>query len=145
MTPSSLNDPSGTLLYTARTHTSGGREEGGARSADGRLDIKLSTPGGPGLGANPEQLLAAGWSACFASSVAIAARRRGMSVPCPIAIDAEVDLNNGADGYFLCARFKVAIPGIERGIAEALLRDAETICPFSKAMRGLTDFSVRLA
>jgi organic hydroperoxide reductase OsmC/OhrA len=57
------------LLYTAKTHTTGGREKGAARSNDGRLDVRLSVPGGPGTGANPEQLLAAGWSACFASEM----------------------------------------------------------------------------
>ena len=136
--------PAAKIVYTARTHTTGGRENGTSRSSDGRLDIKLSAPGAHGLGANPEQLLAAGWSACFESSIAIAARKRGVPPPLDVAIDAEVDLNSGNDGYFLRARLKVAIPGIDRAIGEALLRDAETICPYSKATRGNIEVAVTL-
>src|SRR5215475_15062664 len=91
----------GKVFYTARTHTVGGRDKGAARSSDGRLDIKLSVPGGPGLGTNPEQLLAAGWSACFESAMALAARRMKVALPVDLAIDAEVDLNLGDGGYFL--------------------------------------------
>jgi Ohr subfamily peroxiredoxin len=145
MTPSSQTAPVERLVYTAKTHTSGGREKGISRSSDGRLDIKLSVPGAPGVGANPEQLLAAGWSACFESSIAIAARRRRIVLPADVAIDAEIDLNSGHDGYFLRARLKVAIPGIDRAVGEELIRDAETICPYSKATRGNIDVAVNLA
>jgi osmotically inducible protein OsmC len=133
------------VIYTARTVTTGGRENGTCRSSDGRLDIKLSSPGAPGLGANPEQLLAAGWSACFESSIEIAARRRGIAPPSNVAIDAEVDLTNVGDGYFLRARLKVAVPGVDRAVAEALLRDAEAICPYSKATRGNIEVAISLA
>jgi lipoyl-dependent peroxiredoxin len=74
------------LPYTAKTHTAGGRENGRSRSSDGRLDIKLSTLGGPGSGANPEQLLGAGWSACFESAIGLAARKMKVALPADPAI-----------------------------------------------------------
>src|ERR1700733_3680777 len=80
------------VLYTAQTHTTGGREHGVAKSSDGHLDIKLSTPGTDGIGTNPEQLFAAGWSACFEGAMGIAARKRGVTLQDDSAIDAEIDL-----------------------------------------------------
>ena len=76
------------VLYTAKTHTTGGRD-GASRTSDGRLDIKLSTPGTPGGGANPEQLFAAGWSACFLSAIKIVAGKMNVALPPDTAIDAE--------------------------------------------------------
>ena len=70
---------SGKVLYTAKTHTTGGREGGASRTSDGRLDVKLSVPGGPGNGTNPEQLLAVGWSACFTSAIKIVAADKAFS------------------------------------------------------------------
>jgi lipoyl-dependent peroxiredoxin len=127
---------SGKVIYTAKTHTTGGRENGVSRSADGQLDVKLSTPGSPRPGTNPEQLFAAGWSACFEGAIAVAARRKKIPLPDKVAIDAEVNLHLDGDDYFLSARLKVAIPGVERGIAQGLVEDAEGICPYSKATRG---------
>src|SRR5215813_3013518 len=92
------------VLYTAKTHTTGGREHGVAKSSDGHLDIKLSTPGTNGTGTNPEQLFAAGWSACFEGALGIAARKRRIALPEDTAIDAEVDLRSGKDGFSLQAR-----------------------------------------
>src|SRR5215472_2312429 len=107
----------GKVFYTARTHTVGGRDKGAARSSDGRLDIKLSVPGGPGSGTNPEQLLAAGWSACFESAMAVVAGQKRISLPADLAINAEVDLNVTAGGdYFLRARLNVRVPSVERSI-----------------------------
>ena len=104
------------LVYTAKTHTTGGRQNGASHSSDGRLDIKLSIPGGPGTGTNPEQLFAAGWSACFEGAMAVVARKRKIRLPADTAIDAEVDLNLIlADGtYFLRARLNVSLPGVDR-------------------------------
>ena len=96
------------VLYTAKTHTTGGREKGLARSSDGRLEVRLSTPGAAGQGTNPEQLFAAGWSACFEGAMAGVARKRKIALPDDLAIDAEVDLNLGDDGYFLRARLNVS-------------------------------------
>jgi osmotically inducible protein OsmC len=132
------------LLYTAKTHTKGGREKGVSRSSDGRLDVKLSTPGAAGGGTNPEQLLAAGWSACFESAMGLAARKLKIALPDDLAIDAEVDLNLAEDGYFLRARLNVSLPGVERELAQALLDEADQTCPYSKATRGNIDVAINL-
>jgi osmotically inducible protein OsmC len=132
------------LLYTAKTHTTGGREKGVSRSSDGRLDVKLSTPGAAGNGTNPEQLLAAGWSACFESAMGLAARKLKIALPDDFAIDAEVDLNLAEDGYFLRARLNVSVPGVERELAQALLDEADQTCPYSKATRGNIDVAINL-
>jgi len=110
-------------LYTARVHVTGGRE-GAARSSDDRLDVKLATPGGPGAGTNPEQLFAAGWSACFEGAMQFVARSRKITLPPETAIDAEVDLNQGEGGFFLKARLNVSIPGVERSVAEEIVAQA---------------------
>ena len=89
------------VRYTAKTHTSGGRRGGVSRSDDGRLDVKFSAPGVPGTGTNPEQLFAAGWSACFISAMGLVAKRMKVTLPADVAIDAEIDLCNSADVYFL--------------------------------------------
>lgn len=125
------------VLYTAKAHTTGGGREGGAsRTSDGRLDVKFALPGTPGNGTNPEQLFAVGWSACFLSAIQIAASQRKLKLSPETAIDAEVDLLNGADGYQLQARLNVSIPGVEREIAQSLVETAETLCPYSKATHG---------
>ena len=118
------------VLYTARTHTSGGRENGVARSSDGRLDVRLSVPGSARIGTNPEQLFAAGWSACFESAIGI------IVLSGDVTIDAEVDLNLSDGGYSLTARLNVGIPGVERDVAQSLIEEAHQICPYSKATRG---------
>lgn len=130
--------PPGKVIYTARTRTTGGRENGISRSSDGRLDVKLSLPSSPRIGTNPEQLFAAGWSACFESSIGIAAHRRKITLP-EIAIDAEVDLHLADGEYFVSARFNVSLPGLDRDIAESLIEDAEQICTYSKATRDNID------
>ncbi len=131
-------------MYTAKTHTTGGRENGTARSSDGRLDVRLATPGAARIGANPEQLFAAGWSACFESAIALAAGKRKIALPADVAIDAEVDLNLADDGYFLSTRLNISLPGLERGVAQALIDEAHEICPYSKATRGNVDIVVNL-
>src|SRR5262245_10074864 len=85
------------VLYTAKTHTTGGRDGGASRTSDGRLDVKLSTPGGPGHGTNPEQLLAAGWSSCFLSAIKLIAGQKKVRLQADPTIDAEVDLCTGED------------------------------------------------
>jgi Ohr subfamily peroxiredoxin len=132
------------LLYTARTHTVGGREHGAARSSDGALDVRLSTPGSGRPGTNPEQLFAAGWSACFEGALAHVARTRKIALPGEPAIDAEVDLNMADDGFFLRARLNVSLPGLDRDVAQALVEEAHRTCPYSKATRGNIDVTVTL-
>ena len=132
------------VVYTAKTHTTGGREKGAARSSDGRLDIRLSTPGSARIGTNPEQLFAAAWSACFESAIAHVAHKRKISLPAALAIDAEVDLNLDDDSYFLRARLNISLPGVERTAAQALVDEAHQICAYSKATRGNIDVAINL-
>jgi Ohr subfamily peroxiredoxin len=123
------------VLYTGKTHTTGGRD-GASKSDDGRLDIKLSAPGSHGAGTNPEQLFAAGWSACFIGAMGLAAKEARVALPADVAVDAEVDLGTGEGGYFLQARLKVSLPGLPRDIALILIGRAHETCPYSKMSRG---------
>jgi lipoyl-dependent peroxiredoxin len=132
------------VLYTAKVHTTGGREHGESRSSDGRLNIKHSLPGSPGTGTNPEQLFAAGWSACFEGAMGLAARKRKITLPVDTAIDAEVDLCNMDGAYFLRARLNVSLPGLEHDVAQALVDSAHETCPYSKATRGNVDVTINL-
>jgi Ohr subfamily peroxiredoxin len=131
------------VLYTGRTHTTGGRD-GASRSSDGRLDVKLSSPGTSGDGSNPEQLFAAGWSACFEGAIGLAARKMKVAVPADAAIDAEVDLCLVDGAYFLQARLNVSLPGLERDVAQALVDAAHQTCPYSKATRGNIDVVINV-
>jgi osmotically inducible protein OsmC len=134
----------GKVVYTAKTHTIGGRENGASRSSDGRLDVKLSLPGSARIGTNPEQLFAAGWSACFESAIGLAAHERKITLPADVAIDAEVDLHLADSGYFLSARLNISLPGIEREVARSLVEEAKQLCPYSKATRGNIDVAINL-
>jgi len=134
----------GKVLYTAKTHTTGGREHGSSRSSDGSLDVKLSTPGSGRIGTNPEQLLAAGWSACFESAMGVAARKMKVALPADLSIDAEVDLNLAGDAYFLRVRLNVNLPGVDREIAQAVVNAADQTCPYSKATRGNIEVTINL-
>jgi lipoyl-dependent peroxiredoxin len=132
------------VLYTGKTHTSSGGRDGESRSADGRLDIKLSSPGTAGSGTNPEQLFAAGWSACFIGAMGLAAAQRKIKLPADTAVDAEVDLGTTDGAYFLQARLNVSLPGVEREVAQALVDAAHQTCPYSKATRGNIDVAINL-
>jgi lipoyl-dependent peroxiredoxin len=124
-----------TILYTGKTHTTRGRE-GSTRSSDGALDVRLSSPGSGRPGTNPEQLFAAGWSACYLSAIGIAASEHNLRLADDASVDAEVDLAKGDDGYSLRARLHVNLPGIDRTVAEALVERAHQTCPYSKAIHG---------
>jgi len=124
------------VLYTAKTHTTGGRDGGSSRTSDGRLDIKLSVPGTPGTGTNPEQLFAAGWSACFTGAMKIAAGKMKVRFPAEAAVDTEVDLLVNGESYSLQARHNVSLPGLDEEVAQAIVDAAHQICPYSKATRG---------
>lgn len=134
----------GKVLYTAKTHTTGGREKGMSRSSDGRLEVSLSTPGGAGTGTNPEQLFAAGWSACFEGAMGIAARKMKVVLPEETAIDAEVDLCLDDGAYFLQARLNISLPGLDGETAQALADAAHETCPYSKATRGNIDVVINV-
>lgn len=131
------------VIYTAKTHTTGGRD-GASRSSDGRLEVKLSTPGTSGTGTNPEQLFAAGWSACFEGAMGLAARSMKVVLPAEAAIDAEVDLAMTGDAYLLQARLNVRLPGLDRETAQAIVDKAHQTCPYSKATRGNIDVVIKL-
>src|SRR5258708_1066474 len=124
------------VRYTARTHTSGGRRGGVSHSDDGRLEVKFSAPGVPGTGTNPEQLFAAGWSACFISAMGLVANRMKVALPADVAINPEIHLSHSGDVYFLPARLNVSLPGLEREVAQAIAdaTHGET-CAYSNATR----------
>src|SRR5262245_31456688 len=131
------------VLYTAKAHTTGGRD-GASRTSDGRLDVKLSSPGGPGNGTNPEQLFAVGWSACFIGAMKVAAGKMKVTLPPETAVDAEVDLGLGDGNYTLAARLNVHLPGVERAAAQAIVDAAHQICPYSRATRGNIDVALNV-
>jgi lipoyl-dependent peroxiredoxin len=128
------------VLYTAKTHTTGGRD-GAGKSSDGALDVKLSSPGSNRPGTNPEQLFALGWSACFMGAMGLAAKARSINLPADATIDAEVDLGLTDSTFSLRARLNVHVPGQDRTLVEALVREAHQTCPYSRATRGNLDVS----
>lgn len=132
------------ILYTAKAHTMGGREGGSSRTDDGRLDVQISSPGGPGTGTNPEQLFAAGWSTCFLSAIKLVAAKKKIALPSPITVDAEVDLGVTRGGYGLGARLNVSIPGLDRSVVQELADQAHQICPYSQATRGNIDVAINV-
>ena len=138
----------GKVLYTAQTQTVG-LLQGHTKSSDGRLDVGLTAPGMNGDGTNPEQLLASGWGACFALSLAHTAMGMGIELPDDTAIDTEVDLCNKAGDYtgefYVQARLKVTMPGVEREAAQSVLDAAHKTCPYHLATRGNVDTEVTLA
>jgi Ohr subfamily peroxiredoxin len=132
------------VLYTGKIRTTSGGRDGEARSADGRLDIKLSSPGSAGTGTNPEQLFAAGWSACFIGAMGLAAGKMKIKLPADLSVDTEVDLCNADGAYFLQARLNVSVPGFERDVVQALVDAAHQTCPYSKMSRGNIDVEINL-
>ena len=131
------------VLYTARIHTTGGRD-GAAQSEDRRLNVELTSPGAQGTGTNPEQLFAAGWSACFLSAIGLAAGKMKIVLPASRAIDVEIDLCRTDGSFFLRARLNVSLPGLERAVAQSLVDTADQTCPYSKATRGNIDVTINL-
>ena len=118
------------VLFTGRTHNTNGRD-GGARSSDGYLDVKMKQP-------HPaaENLFGAAWSACYMGAIEVVASQRQIKLPAGIAVDAEIDLNADDGNYFLSARLNVSVPGVDPVIARELLEAAHSICPYSKATHG---------
>jgi lipoyl-dependent peroxiredoxin len=146
--PQPVREPAATqsekVLFTAKTHTTGSRQNGISRSSDGRLDVKLSVPWTSGTGTNPEQLFAAGWSACFEGAMGLAARKMKITLPAELAIDAEVDLNLLDGAFFLRARLNVNLPGMAYEVAHAIVEAAHRTCPYSKATRDNIDVTINL-
>jgi Ohr subfamily peroxiredoxin len=131
------------ILYTGKTHTTGGRQ-GASRSSDGNLDIELSPIGSGGKGTNPEQLFAAGWSACFLGAIGKAAGAMELALPAGAAVDAEVDLCNTDGAFTLQARLNVSLPGVAPDAARALLDMAHQTCPYSKMSRDNIAVEIKL-
>jgi len=133
-------------IYTAHAHAVGGRN-GTAKSDDGHLDVKLAYPksmGGDGNGTNPEQLFAAGYSACFLGALGLVARSQGVKLG-EHSLDAEVDLIKDDTSFHVGVRLKLNAPELDRETAEALLRAAHEVCPYSKATRGNVDVALEVA
>ncbi len=131
------------VLYTAKAHTIGGRD-GRSKTDDGRLDVNLSAPGTSGTGTNPEQLFAAGYSACFLGAVKAVAGMKKITLPENISIDAAVDLGKIPDAYGIAARLDVSLPGMDRAAAQDLINAAHKVCPYSNATRGNIEVTITL-
>jgi osmotically inducible protein OsmC len=129
------------VLYTAHTHTTGGRD-GQSKSDDGRLNVTLSSPGTAGTGTNPEQMFAAGYSACFIGALKAVAGMKKITLPQDTSIDASVDLGKIPNGYGIAVRLEVCLPGMERAAAQALVDAAHQVCPYSNATRGNIDVTL---
>jgi len=133
-------------LYTATATATSGRD-GRAKTDDGLLDVALAPPralGGSGSGTNPEQLFAAGYAACFGSAAAHVARAQKLQTG-PIAVTAHVSIGPAGQGFGLAVVLEVAIPELAREQAEALMKQAHQVCPYSNATRGNIEVDVRLA
>lgn len=135
------------VLYTAHAHTTGGRE-GTSRSSDGLLDVRLAPPkelGGKGDATNPEQLFAAGYSACFMGAMKHVAGIKKLVIPADAAIDASIDLGPIPAGFGIAAKLVVSLPGMDRAVAQDLIDTAHGVCPYSNATRGNIDVTLTLA
>jgi lipoyl-dependent peroxiredoxin len=131
------------VLYTARAHTTGGRE-GQSRTDDGRLDVKLSSPGGTGTGTNPEQMFAAGYSACFIGALKAVAAKQKVTLPQDLAVDAEVDLGPVGQAYGIAVRMNISLPGMDQAQAQQLVDAAHQVCPYSNATRNNIPVELKL-
>jgi Ohr subfamily peroxiredoxin len=131
------------VLYTAKAHTTGGRD-GNSRTDDGRLEVKLSSPGTSGQGTNPEQLFAVGYAACFIGAIKAVAGKMKLTVPQDTAIDSEVDLGPTGLGYGIAVRLNISLPGLERAAAQQLVDAAHQVCPYSNATRNNIDVKINL-
>ena len=136
------------VLYTAHAKASGGRD-GRAVSSDGVLDVKLATPrelgGGGGAGTNPEQLFAAGYSACFIGAMKFVAGRDKIQIPADVSIDGSVGIGPIPNGFGIEVTLTVSLPGMPRAEAEALVQKAHMVCPYSNATRGNIDVRLLVA
>ena len=140
-----MNHALETVLYTARTRTTGGRS-GSGRSDDGALDVTLSPPGSAGPGTNPEQLFGIGYSACFIGAMQLAAGKRKLRLPPETAVNAEVSLGKtSGDDYQLAVTLNVDLPDLDEAIKRQLVEAAHATCPYSRMTRGHVDVELVLA
>ena len=131
------------VLYTAKAHTTGGRD-GASRTDDGRLDIKLSSPGTAGSGTNPEQLFAAGYSACFIGAMKAVAGRQKLKLPDDTSIDASVAIGPIPQGFGIQVWLKVKVPGMEKAQVQQIVDAAHQVCPYSNATRGNVEVALEV-
>ena len=131
------------VLYTAKSHVTGGRD-GAAKTDDGRLEVKLSSPGTAGTGTNPEQLFASGYAACFIGAMKAVGGKIGIPVPQDVSIDAEVDLGPIPNAYGIAARLAISLPGLDKETAQKLVDAAYQVCPDSNATRGNIDVTITI-
>lgn len=137
------------IIYTAHATATGGRD-GSARSDDGKLEVKLNPPkemGGNGDGTNPEQLFAAGYSACFLGAMKFVAGTQKIALPADTSINADVHFGpraGGAKGFSVDVALNITIPGMDHAKAEALVHDAHEVCPYSNATRGNIDVTLKV-
>jgi Ohr subfamily peroxiredoxin len=133
------------VLYTAHATSTGGRT-GTSTSSDGALQVTLSTPkelgGAGGPGTNPEQLFAAGYSACFLGALKAIAARKKIALPAEVSITADVGIGPIPSGFGIQVAMAITVPGLERGAAEALVAAAHQVCPYSNATRGNIDVAL---
>ena len=133
------------VMYRAHTKVTGGRD-GRAVSSDNLLDVKLTTPkelgGAGGDGTNPEQMFAAGYSACFMGAMKFAAGQQKVALPADTSIEGVVGIGQIPGGFGIEVELKISIPGMERAAAEALVAKAHEVCPYSNATRGNIDVTL---
>ncbi|SOE99498.1 peroxiredoxin, Ohr subfamily [Burkholderia sp. OK233] len=135
------------VLYRAHAHVTGGRD-GRATIPDSNLDLELTTPkelgGGGGDGTNPEQLFAAGYSACFIGAMKFVSARDKIALPKDVAIDGSVGIGQIPNGFGIEVELKISLPGMDRAEAEALIAKAHVVCPYSNATRNNIDVKLTL-
>jgi Ohr subfamily peroxiredoxin len=135
------------VLYTAHATSTGGRE-GTSRTSDGALEVRLSTPkelgGAGGPGTNPEQLFAAGYSACFIGAMKAVAARQKLQLPADVSIAADVGIGPIPTGFGIQVALNISLPGMDREAAQKLVHAAHQVCPYSNATRGNIDVALNL-
>ena len=135
------------VVYKAHASSTGGRD-GTTRSSDGLLDVKLTAPkemGGAGGGVNPEQLFAAGYSACFIGAMKFVASQQKVTLPADTAIDATVGIGQIPNGFGVEVQLLVKVPGMDRALAQEIVDKAHVVCPYSNATRGNIEVAITLA
>ncbi len=131
-----------TVLYRAHANATGGRD-GRATTDDGRLDVRLATPrelgGAGGEGTNPEQLFAAGYSACFLGAMKFVAARDKLRIPADVSVQGSVGIGAIPNGFGIEVDLAISLPGMDRAEAQSLIERAHIVCPYSNATRGNVD------
>lgn len=139
------------ILYRTKATATGGGRDGASRSEDGKVDVRLSVPkelGGPGGdGTNPEQLFATGYSACFLGALRFVAGKEKVTIPADATVTADVGIGPRDDGtgFGLDVALTVSVPGVDRAVAEDLVRKAHVVCPYSHATKGNIDVRLEVA